>query len=165
MIVKLSYFYLGIAIVNGKASVYGKWEFSCNGTFFEVNVTNRLNFDESKILDTILLKPTDKIRFTLTGNRYWDSLTADNLVKFEFMAWDQSDSESCGKHLFVKKTVERPSSLSASTGFITQLRKGCDGLPGTVAELDGCGVCGGDNSTCLGCDGVLNSGAVFGKVL
>ena len=151
--------------MKGKASVYGKWEYSCNGTFFEINVTNRSPFDESEILDTILLKPSDKIRFTLIGNQYWNSLTADNLVKFEFMAWDQSDNESCGKHLFVNTTNDRPSSLSASTGFITQLRKGCDGLPGTVAEEDGCGVCGGDNSTCLGCDGVLNSGAVFGKVL
>lgn len=151
--------------MQGKASVYGKWEYSCNGTFLEINITNRLPIDESEILNTILLKPSDKIRFTLIGNQYWDSLTADNLVKFEFMAWDQSDNENCGSHLFVKTSNERPSSLSASTGFISQLRKGCDGLPGTVAELDGCGVCGGDNSTCLGCDGVLNSGAVFGKVL
>ena len=40
---------------------------------------------------------------------------------------------------------------------------GCDGNcwpQGTEPNIDLCGVCGGDNSTCLGCDGVPNSGQV-----
>ena len=36
---------------------------------------------------------------------------------------------------------------------------GCDGAPNSGAKLDACGVCGGDGSSCLGCDGVANSGA------
>ena len=31
---------------------------------------------------------------------------------------------------------------------------GCDGVPGSAARLDACGVCGGDNRSCFGCDGV-----------
>ena len=34
-------------------------------------------------------------------------------------------------------------------------------VPGSCLELDECGVCGGDNSTCLGCDGIPNSGLVL----
>ena len=37
--------------------------------------------------------------------------------------------------------------------------EGCDGVPGSGALTDLCGVCGGDNS-CIGCDGVAHSGAV-----
>ena len=34
-------------------------------------------------------------------------------------------------------------------------------VPGSCLELDECGVCGGDNSTCLGCDSIPNSGLVL----
>ena len=49
-----------------------------------------------------------------------------------------------------------------STATLTQLRKGCDGEPGTVGVFDDCGVCQGDNSTCTDCDGVVNGDAVLG---
>ncbi len=38
---------------------------------------------------------------------------------------------------------------------------GCDGIPNSGAELDLCNVCGGDSSSCSGCDGVPNSEAEF----
>ena len=42
---------------------------------------------------------------------------------------------------------------------------GCDGNPYPYPlkplEKDACEVCGGDGSTCAGCDGVPNSNAVF----
>eukprot|EP00297_Palpitomonas_bilix_P002735 CAMPEP_0113879650 /NCGR_PEP_ID=MMETSP0780_2-20120614/7350_1 /TAXON_ID=652834 /ORGANISM="Palpitomonas bilix" /LENGTH=617 /DNA_ID=CAMNT_0000866243 /DNA_START=312 /DNA_END=2162 /DNA_ORIENTATION=- /assembly_acc=CAM_ASM_000599 len=37
---------------------------------------------------------------------------------------------------------------------------GCDGIPGSNVVVDVCGVCGGDSSTCAGCDGVPFSGTV-----
>lgn len=37
------------------------------------------------------------------------------------------------------------------------INPGCDGLGG---EVDVCGVCRGDGQSCLGCDGVPNSGAI-----
>ena len=38
--------------------------------------------------------------------------------------------------------------------------RGCDGQVASGKRVDGCNVCGGDNSSCAGCDGVPNSGAV-----
>lgn len=32
---------------------------------------------------------------------------------------------------------------------------GCDGVPGSSVKLDQCGVCGGDSSSCKGCDNVV----------
>lgn len=37
----------------------------------------------------------------------------------------------------------------------------CFNVTGGPARPDSCGVCGGDNSTCLGCDGIANSGKVI----
>eukprot|EP01065_Artemidia_motanka_P052031 TRINITY_DN929_c3_g1_i2.p1 TRINITY_DN929_c3_g1~~TRINITY_DN929_c3_g1_i2.p1 ORF type:complete len:2620 (+),score=805.34 TRINITY_DN929_c3_g1_i2:73-7932(+) len=38
---------------------------------------------------------------------------------------------------------------------------GCDGVMFSGAKLDTCGECGGDDSTCRGCDGVAGSGLVW----
>ena len=38
--------------------------------------------------------------------------------------------------------------------------EGCDGISGSGLINDECGVCDGDNSTCLGCDNIPNSGLV-----
>jgi len=38
---------------------------------------------------------------------------------------------------------------------------GCDGKPMSGKVFDRCGQCDGDNSRCLGCDGVVNSGKKF----
>lgn len=35
---------------------------------------------------------------------------------------------------------------------------GCDDVPLSGLKLDSCKVCGGDNSTCSGCDGIPNTG-------
>ena len=37
----------------------------------------------------------------------------------------------------------------------------CAGVPNGTSTLDNCGVCGGDDSSCAGCDGVANSGLVL----
>ena len=49
--------------------------------------------------------------------------------------------------------------------FQIQINPGCDGKPGTVGELDACGVCQGDNSTCTDCAGVVNGEAVVGMCI
>ena len=153
---------LGVAIVGGSISVYGQWEYYCNGSWTVVNITNPSPLGKSSTIQLILLRPIDRIRFTQNGDKFWNRITASEVVNFKFLAWDQSDSLSCGFHVLnASKTL--PSSLSRTPSTCIQLRKGCDGRAGTVAVLDSCGVCGGDNSTCLGCDGVLNSGAILGK--
>lgn len=40
----------------------------------------------------------------------------------------------------------------------SEVPAGCNGVPHGSARFDSCGVCGGDNSTCAGCDGEPNSG-------
>eukprot|EP00029_Vermamoeba_vermiformis_P000282 TRINITY_DN1030_c0_g1_i4.p1 TRINITY_DN1030_c0_g1~~TRINITY_DN1030_c0_g1_i4.p1 ORF type:complete len:1469 (+),score=345.30 TRINITY_DN1030_c0_g1_i4:97-4503(+) len=40
---------------------------------------------------------------------------------------------------------------------------GCDGVPFSGKTRDPCGVCGGDGSSCAGCDGVPNSGKKVDK--
>jgi formylglycine-generating enzyme required for sulfatase activity len=35
---------------------------------------------------------------------------------------------------------------------------GCDNIPNSGLANDACGVCGGDNSSCVGCDSIPNSG-------
>ena len=39
-----------------------------------------------------------------------------------------------------------------------EVAAGCDSVPLSGKSLDSCGVCGGDNSTCSGCDGIPNTG-------
>ena len=65
----------------------------------------------------------------------------------------------------LKNKVSIISSFSSDfkgAAMLTQLRKGCDGQPGTVGQLDACGKCQGDNSTCTDCDGVVNGDAILG---
>jgi len=38
---------------------------------------------------------------------------------------------------------------------------GCDGIPNSGLMIDQCGVCGGDDTSCIGCDGELSSGLVL----
>jgi hypothetical protein len=46
---------------------------------------------------------------------------------------------------------------------------GCDGVQNSSKKTDFCGVCGGDNSTCTDCQGILRPGFVnngtCGKIL
>ncbi len=39
------------------------------------------------------------------------------------------------------------------------LAEGCDGVPGSALELDACGICGGDGTSCLDCKGKPNGKA------
>jgi len=48
--------------------------------------------------------------------------------------------------------------LEHSMYSIFQVEEGCDGAPKSRVYQDHCAECGGDNSTCSGCDGVPNTG-------
>jgi hypothetical protein len=41
---------------------------------------------------------------------------------------------------------------------VTSSYQGCDGVDLSNNVLDACGVCGGNNSTCSGCDGIPKTG-------
>ena len=57
---------------------------------------------------------------------------------------------------FVLRTNVR--TLAYSLFSVWQVEEGCDGVPESAAYKDHCAVCGGDNSTCSGCDGIPNTG-------
>lgn len=98
----------------------------------------------------------------MNDSLFWDTHTAilEN-IRLQYFAWDQTDGMACGFQ-YINKTSKMPPSFSLETKFAIQLRYGCDGTAGTVGVIDHCGICGGDNSSCTGCDGVVNSGAVYG---
>jgi hypothetical protein len=48
--------------------------------------------------------------------------------------------------------------LERSLYSIFHVEEGCDGAPKSRVYRDHCAVCGGDNSTCSGCDGIPNTG-------
>ena len=54
---------------------------------------------------------------------------------------------------FVECEVDGPGVFVAS-----EVPAGCDGIPLSPAVNDECGVCGGENQRCSGCDGLPNSG-------
>ena len=56
-------------------------------------------------------------------------------------------------------TVLPPADLCGVCGGDNSACAGCDGVPNSGAVLDVCGVCGGV-SLCVGCDGVVDSGKV-----
>ena len=95
-------------------------------------------------------------------NKLWSNSEAIQFTTCTFGMWDGSDNKTSGLHNF-KFPTSQNSSLSARTGFFFASREGCDGKPGSGRKYDACGKCGGDGQSCRGCDGVLHSGAKFGK--
>ena len=49
--------------------------------------------------------------------------------------------------------------LTVACGGDNSSCAGCDGVANSGLVMN-CGVCGGDDSSCAGCDGVANSGLV-----
>uniref|UniRef100_A0A7M5VD18 REJ domain-containing protein n=2 Tax=Clytia hemisphaerica TaxID=252671 RepID=A0A7M5VD18_9CNID len=112
-----------------------------------------------QLLNFISLRPEQKIRFKLNGNRFWTRSTAMNDVFLGFMFWDQSDGMPTG-YRTVNLTDVALSKAYSSPLIALQLRYGCNNLPGSLATFDVCGKCGGNGKDCFGCDGVIQSGAV-----
>ena len=57
----------------------------------------------------------------------------------------------------MKEDLRRSSSYGTELfGFM--LKRGCNGIPGSLAKVDKCNVCGGDGRSCVGCDGRPYSG-------
>ena len=116
-------------------------------------------------LHLLLLKPNDCIRFNLSNCKaFWTRKDALEKVNFFSFAWDMSDNQTSGLvRLSIPSDGSFPTAYSKKVLTVIQLRKGCNGKPGSVALIDRCGVCGGDNSSCRGCDGGFRSGARIGK--
>ena len=98
-----------------------------------------------------------------------DPSTGRGLV-FAPVLWKWSDWSWSSQNIrLVSATATSASPNSTVTTATAEVRSfehvsminrmaGCDSIPGSLAVFDECKVCGGDNSTCSGCDGVPNSG-------
>ena len=144
--------------------MYGSWEYKCSGgSWTAMNVTYeppliRLNHT------VLLLTPTDSVRFVLKNHSlYWTKLQAiERRMVLQVLAWDQTDSQVCGTYQHTGMSWPDSMSMKFVSGY--QLRMSCDGRPGFVLTIDGCGDCGGGGKRCRGCDGSINSGAKIGKL-
>jgi hypothetical protein len=141
------------------------FEYQCDGdsSWSDVVVSNTrpfINLDELKV---VYLKPTDKIRFALTGNELYTNFMALESASVTFLAWDQTDNKTCGVHTVNVTKANQEEFLSSfkSAALLKQMREGCDGTPGTVGQIDACGVCEGDNSTCTDCNDQVNGNKVL----
>ena len=158
----------GMAIVRGGRSRIGYYQYKCSGgNWTEVNVSNTIPLGRSDEISVIYLKPSDELRFTLSGNNFWTRLESTKLANLKFLAWDMTDMKSCGKYNINVSAVRQNEFLSIfkDAAILTQLRKGCDGKAGTVGQLDACGECQGDNSTCTDCAGVVLGSAILGILI
>lgn len=156
----------GIGIISAIETAYGYWEYKCAGSqvWTKLNFTYQPPLTTAAYVNMVLLTPDDYMRFTLNGSKYWKFVDADKRkISFQAVAWDQTDNKTCGNFTFNNSTEPWPESFSERNQIVTafQLRKGCNGKA-TDAVFDLCNVCGGDGSSCKGCDGVVNSTARTG---
>ena len=81
-------------------------------------------------------------------------------IKLEHSGYGCMDSSACNYSQFV--TIDNGSCAYPEANFDCDgnciVEVDCTGTCGGDSVVDECGVCNGDNSTCTGCDGVINSG-------
>ena len=121
---------------------------------------------------SLLLHPTDQLRFLPQPDFFWISLPPSLSVK----AWDLSVGEpllSTANEAFLDRIntdpfVDTTQSLFRTVGvfsdgiaFLEANRHGCDDVIDSGLTFDPCCVCGGDGGTCAGCDGVVGSGKMY----
>ena len=156
----------GIAVVHAPNSSVGLWQYQVPNTssWLDLILVNE-EYSEADVglLEVVLLSPQVKLRFRMhRDDILWSNLEALDSAKIVFLAWDLSDRYAPGLHNITRPS-NRTSAYSERAVAAVERRIGCDGRTGSEGKTDRCGVCGGDGKSCLGCDGVLNSGAVFGK--
>jgi len=84
---------------------------------------------------------------------YWDSVTDK---------WSNQGIEHAGLYMGNSRNASGAyvecTSNHLSTFAVSEVPADCKGTPFGTVGMDDCGVCGGDNSQCSGCDGAPNSG-------
>jgi hypothetical protein len=73
------------------------------------------------------------------------------------LRWGDSDGEGCNQYHLASCGFERSTRMCPSVCGLCSVgsRLGCDGVPGSGAALDACGVCGGDGTSCASCSASL----------
>ena len=157
---------LGIAIVQALNTTIGSWYYkSPSGSWTQIIIDNREYSDGLHgDIPAMVLNSSYSLKFKMHNNGIlWSNLDASTKSKIVFLSWDGSDGHTIGW-----RNITRPSdgispySRKGVTAIVR--RKGCDGREGSKGRTDRCGRCGGDGSSCVGCDGGLNSKAVIGKL-
>jgi len=148
---------LGMAIkkIVANTGTYGQFEYKPKD-----GAWTAMNTDGYGTGEHMLLKADVRIRFNVASyqNKYWTKTEGNKFVYMLYRAWDMSGGESN-----IKKNMSGSTAVSSRFGSLVQQRKGCFG-PGTPGgKNDACGKCGGDNSTCAGCDKQPNSGAKYDR--
>lgn len=158
---------LGIAIVQALNTSIGSWYYKPpSGVWTQIIVDNP-NYSDSLTGDisAMVLNSSYYLKFQMHNNdTLWSNGDAATKAKIVFLSWDGSDDRTIDW-----RAVTRPSdAISAySKRSVTAIvrRRGCDDREGSKGIIDRCGICGGDDRSCVGCDGFMNSGAVIGKLL
>ena len=155
---------LGIAIVQALNTSIGSWYYkSPSGLWTQIIVDNADYSDSLKgNVSAMVLNSSYTLKFQMRNDDIlWNNLEATKKAKIVFLPWDRTDNRSIGW-----RNIRRPSDEVSAYGkqSVTAVvrRKGCDGREGSKGRNDQCNICGGDGSKCIGCDGVLNSGAIYG---
>ncbi len=162
-------------------SSYGHYEYRLDG---DVNwkillvTSNSRPYGQSgqTHLNLIFLDQKDWIRFVAYSNTTgWTERDAILLTSIYAFAWNPADNRGSGMQPVnlpsnVTQLCARfPKTICCRLMRLETRRKqaisGCDQKPGSTRVFDACGVCGGKNDTCRGCDGVPNSGAIWGMFL
>ena len=69
----------------------GKFQYSCSGgggSWIDVDVTNTRPVGKTDFIDVVYLKPSDKIRFQMNGNKYWTKIQGNSLITIPYKIVD-----------------------------------------------------------------------------
>ncbi|CAG0882021.1 unnamed protein product [Darwinula stevensoni] len=116
----------------------------------------------------LLLGPKYKIRFNPNQQMEWSLSEAMRKARIAFTAWDMTDGRKPGGTIQMEIPVcvtncGKSGSLSADITVAYARQRDCTGGPsvGTPLAVDQCGVCGGDGTSCLDCNGKPSGGAIW----
>ena len=176
--------YLGMAVVGISASSQeGAWQYH-RGNWSAREETSIIEFSSAIWLNiplnlsetsALLLHGSDRIRFLPVPDAYWNESQMPPPVRVK--AWDMSVGDlpetpppeisltniNTLSYIDTLQSLTHPIGLfSVSTATLKAARWGCDGNVNSGLVHDVCCICGGDGSSCKGCDGTTGSNMARG---
>ena len=101
--------------------------------------------------------PFTNLSRNLDPGEEFDGFTITPFGKyFDFDEW-KWNPQGLTRLKLLDQSVEMEST-HLSVFAVSEVWAGCDDVPRSGKFLDHCGVCGGTNGTCSGCDGIPNTG-------
>ncbi|XP_064079297.1 uncharacterized protein LOC135196421 isoform X2 [Macrobrachium nipponense] len=124
-------------------------------------------------VEALCLPVTSLLRFNPTNGSSWDKEMALSETRLMFTAWDMSEQPKGSKgamklnislHYCIETGSCTNGSVSWSPALISAEWSDCTGnrvSSGMPKTIDACGICGGDGTSCLDCNGDLNGTAEY----